>query len=222
MIFYKKLLLAAAATIIPFLVTAQHKENRPERIASFSASVNVFPMLNDIYRLDIEGKKTKSYLSHVFSTELINGFTKDGSDRLFNENPDKISGWGLGIHQKWVAKKGAKGNFPYISYGALIRDISIAYDGVGFTSYQENSLDYYRYGPFSDQLKIKGTVYDLIAGVQFINSHLLFDCYFGVAYKKSSSRSNYSGFREYNGDYSSFAYKGWAPQIGAKIGIKLF
>lgn len=206
---------------IPCLLIAQ-QQGRRERKTSFNVSTDILQYFNDTYRIDIEGKKTNASLSHFLTIEYLNGKTNNHTAWLFHEDTDPITGFGVGIHQKWVAKKGNNKSTPYLAYGIGLRKVSINYSEVGFSRYTENSLDYYTYGPFNDELKIKSGMANVIGGIQFLHStNIIFDGYLGVVYKISDTASNQRGPREYNKSSSSFAYEGLAFQLGAKVGFKI-
>lgn len=201
---------------------AQQKADKSERKVSIGVATDIFKYINDTYSLEIEGKKTSSYLAHTLRIEHINGRTNDKYFGIFSEGKDVVNGFGVGISQKWTAKKGAYGKFPYLMYGVSLRKISIKYKDVGFNSYQSDGLDYYQYGTFDDEVEIKSSLINLLTGVRLTAAdHLIFDVYIGPAYRTSNSRSTYKGYREYNKDYSSFDYEGWLLQAGLKVGFKV-
>ncbi|WP_207533552.1 hypothetical protein [Desertivirga arenae] len=198
-------------------------DQKQEKKASITVSTDLLQYFNDIYKYDIEGKKTDSHLSHFLSIELVNGRTNNQSAWYTNSGTDPISGFGLGIHQKWVARKGNPKSTPYIAYGIGLRKVFIKYSAVGFSRYTENSLDYYIWGPYNDKVEIKSGMANAIGGIQFKHStNIVLDGYFGIAYKISDSNSLKIGSREYNKTFSSFAFEGLGFQVGAKLGFKVY
>jgi hypothetical protein len=221
MAFILRMILVLGVLICPIAGFCQQpKSEKKEKPASVILSLNGLNMVNDIYRLDLEGKKTGSHLSHILTGEFYNGTT---GNTTIGSGDDRISGRGIGFYQKWVFSKKMYGEIPYICYGATFRDITINYDDEGYNTFVENSLEYYRYGKFSDQIKIKGALYNLTGGIQFVTrERIVLDAYLGLGYKKSSSTSNYPGYRSYTKYESSHAYNGWITQVGFKIGVKFY
>ncbi|WP_207421772.1 hypothetical protein [Desertivirga brevis] len=211
----------AVLLILPSILLAQ-KEQKHESKATFIVSTDLLHYFNDTYRIDIEGKKTDSHFSHFLSVDFLNGNTNNRAAWLFHSGTDPVSGIGLGIHQKWVSKRGNNKSCPYIAYGINLRKVSIRYSEVGFSRYTENSLDYYSYGPYDDEIEIKSGVANVIGGIQLTHStNIVLDSYLGVAYKLSDSKSGNLGYKEYNKSFSSFGSEGLGFQMGVKLGFKI-
>jgi hypothetical protein len=172
-------------------------------------------------KLDLEIQKPKSRFAYVISPEIYSGMTQDYRSNRRQEPPeDRISGFGIGVHQKLKFKKEPVSH--YFAYGLTYRYNKITYESEGFNAYQENGLNYYGYGPSKNDMKINSILVSGVIGFQ--DSYwdiLLTDAYVGFGYKLPGVQINDPGQRQYDRYYMSPAFKGVLILVGVKIGVQI-
>ncbi len=169
---------------------------------------------NNCFKFDLEAKPMAHNFGFELTPEIYTG------QHILNHTADDISGFGIGIYQKYYVPGDDK-HPVMISYGATYRRINVSYHDEGFIPYQQNGLDFYQYKNFTDVLKNQSLQLGFTANVRLVYAEQFFslDVYSGGAYKFAKQQSTYPGYRNYNAQMYDYGYKGFTFLLGFKLGF---
>lgn len=169
-------------------------------------------------KLDIEFRKPDSKRAIGITPEFFNGNIKDAD--LLREmkglKQDKLSGFGIGIFQKYYVANG-----PYFAYGLTYRYQTIVFDSQGFAPYQKDGYTFYEYGSISDKWKINSFLANTVIGYQAVKYDFVYDIYLGFGYKHPSIKADHPEARKYDRGVFNYAYDGLVYLMGFKVGYKI-
>lgn len=189
---------------------------------AISLSAQPLYILSSAIKMDLELHKPTGRFGYVISPEFYSGNISDDREN-HNRNgssPDRIKGFGLGIHQKLKFKKQLVSS--YFAYGATFRSQTITYHTESFIPYGNDGLSYYSYGPVDNRIKIKSLLVSAVMGFQTLDwDVLLMDAYIGFGYKLADLEMTYAGERRYDKNYFSPAYQGPLFMLGVKFGAQI-
>jgi len=214
-------LFLVALAVWAFSQEQPEEDNNDESVAvSVRLTVEPLYLFNRTAKAALETKKPGSRLAHIVSPELYFGTVYDKSLMEFKKrSADKLFGFGIGLQQKLYGKDKQHG--PYFAWDAAYRHLIINYSTEGFIPYEKDGLQYYDYGPYSKDLKIHSFMGSLLGGIQLHSeSDMLFDFFLGFGYKASTKKGNEHP-REYNQEFSSYAYNGFLYRMGFRIGYQI-
>jgi hypothetical protein len=229
MIYYHQFCSGLRKTSLLFLLLlgtfAAKSQDKPVDSASktktgFSVSVQPFFLLNNAIKADLEIQPVGRRFTYVFTAELYDGPILDDDD--FNSiarlAEDQINGFGLGILQKYKFKD--KLSSPYLAYGVTYRHQEVAIETEGFYSTEKDGLNFYEYGAIKKRLLNDALLLSATLGYQKVAHNVVYDIYFGFGYKAPLRNTDFGGYRRYEQDITSIAYKGFGMLVGFKIGYQ--
>ena len=200
---------------------------------SLSFSINVVPQyvfINGI-KADIEFKVTDNihiYGGGQYYTGLVNS---DGSQSVSKSTSntvdqskrsnDKINGNGYHLGTKYYFSHNQLEDY-YIGVEAIYNTYDFKLNDYSYFPYVDDGLQFYEYRLGEINAKSTQMTYCVNAGMTKGYGRFLVNVWAGLAYTQASTSENFHTFRKSDIYYWGYAFDGWSPNVGLKVGLLLF
>jgi hypothetical protein len=210
-----------------FISTAQNNDSR-------RLSINIVPQYLIIagIRTDVEYMLTDKvnifagmqYYSGTINTSGIEtreaNATSSNVDQSKRAN-DKLegNGWNAGI--KYYFLKEQAYNY-YLGADFIHNKFDISIKEYGYFPYVDDGLTFYEYRLGNIETDSKQYGYNVSAGLTTTHKKFVVNGWVGFGYTETQLSKDFNKFRKYNSYSGQYAYQGFAPYLGFKIGYLLF
>ncbi len=200
---------------------------------SLSFSINVVPQylfINGI-KADIEYKLTNEihlYGGGQFYTGLVNSSGSESVSKSSSSSADqskrsndKINGNGYHVGAKYYFKHSEFEDF-YVGCEASYNSYDFKLNDYSYFPYMDDGLQFYEYRLGEIGAKSSQMSYSANVGITQKYGRFLFNVWAGVAYTQATTSDNFHTYRKNDTYYWSYAFSGWSPNAGIKVGMILF
>lgn len=218
---YAKYIMLAIVILNCYTVS---KAQETDSIGPKKISLSVQPLflITNAARLDMEiqHRDVNNRNAYLVNFELYAGeLNDDGFLRGGSGYTDKISGFGIGLQQKYKFR--AAKNSLYVNYGFIYRHQKLTYQIEDFYPYQQNGLNYFDYGPITKKKNMNTLQLVTTLGYQCIAAqHFLFDMFMGLGYRIPLNKIDFGTSRDYDDTIHTFASEGLGIVAGVKFGFQ--
>lgn len=212
--------------IIQISVMAQKKD-------SLFLSINVVPQyvfINGI-KADIEYKVSDDihiYGGGQYYAGLVNS---DGSQSVSKSTSstvdqskrtnDNIIGNGYHFGAKYYFLHNELKDY-YVGIEATYNTYDFKLNDYSYFPYTDDGLQFYEYRLGEISAKSSQMTYSTSVGITQKYRRVLLNFWAGLAYIQASTSENFHLYRKYDTFYWSYAFSGWSPNVGLKVGCLLF
>jgi len=201
---------------------------------SLGLSINIIPQYLFIsgIRADLEYKLTNKinvFAGMQYYTGTINtsgnettdaNTTSSNIDQSKRAN-DKLegNGWNTGI--KYYFLEDNEYNY-YLGADLTYNKFNITIKEYDYFPYIDDGLTFYEYRLGDIETDSKQFGYHVCAGATKTIKRLVVNGWFGIGYTETQLSKDFNKYRKYNSFSGQYAYQGFAPYLGFKLGFLLF
>lgn len=204
-----------------------------QKIVSFSMSINIVPQyvfINGI-KGDVEFNISNDihlYGGGQFYTGLVNSSGNESvsksststADQSKRSN-DKINGNGYHVGAKYYFIHSEFEDF-YIGCEASYNSYDFKLNDYSYFPYIDDGLQFYEYRLGEIIAKSSQMAYSSSVGITQKYGRFVFNAWAGVAFTQATTSDNFHTYRKSDTYYWGYAYNGWSPNAGIKVGMILF
>jgi hypothetical protein len=139
--------------------------------------------------------------------------SKRANDKL------KGNGWNTGI--KYYYSKDNNYNY-YIGADLTYNKFNIIIKDYDYFPFVDDGLTFYEYRLGDIETDSKQFGYNVNVGATSSFKRFVINGWIGVGYTETQLSKNFNKYRKFNSYYGQYAYQGFAPYLGFKIGYFLF
>lgn len=201
---------------------------------SLKLSINITPQYLFIagIRADLEYKLTNKinvFAGMQYYTGTINTSGNESRDiNATSSNVDQSkrandnlegNGWNTGI--KYYFLEDQEYNY-YLGADLTYNKFNITIKEYDYFPYVEDGLTFYEYRLGNIETDSKQFGYYITAGATTTIKRFVANGWIGFGYTETALSKDFNKFRKYNSFFGQYAYQGYAPYLGFKIGYLLF
>lgn len=159
------------------------------------------------------------YLNTALDPKLNNDSAAANGTPGFATN-DRMNAYRLGImHRIYFGEDSRHTGSSFISYGIRYTHYHISIHDYGWEKYQENGLNFYGFNPVTGNYRIDRLDMGLFLGGQRVfSAHFYADLQVGLLYMLPYVNTDMPGYRHYNTSMFDYAYQGFLPALGFRVG----